>query len=50
MKRARRDQIQKPNFFRRLTASAFELISRALLKADAIAVRERLFWAHEDAT
>jgi hypothetical protein len=43
MKRARRGQIQKPNFFRRLATSALELISRALLKADAIAASRRLF-------
>jgi len=50
MKRDRRGQIQKPNFSRRLAAAASELISRALLKADAIAARERLFSAHEEAT
>jgi hypothetical protein len=43
MKRARRSQIQKPNFFRRLAAAALELISRGLLKTDAIAASRRLF-------
>jgi hypothetical protein len=50
MKRARRGQIQKPKFSQPLAASALELISRALLKADAIAAPQRLFSAHEDAT
>jgi hypothetical protein len=41
---------QKPNFFRRLAKPARKLISRALLKADAVAASRRLFSAHQDAT
>jgi hypothetical protein len=50
MKRARPDQNQKPNVFRRLAMPARKLISRALPKAEAIAARLRLFRAHKDAT
>jgi hypothetical protein len=50
MKRARRGQNQKPNFSQPLAAAALELISRALLKADAIAAPGGYFARTKDAT